>query len=201
MSEHNIIVQGGTSVRLPTAGKYCDRDIIVTAEGGKDDSNEVWEEHLRNILERNTWELVVPNGTTKIGDYMFTNHSQLIVKELPDSITYVGSTAFQSCGKVALTKLPKNLVTLANSAFFNCGSLNITHIPANVESIGNTAISRCHTIRSLTFEGTPKTISATAFSNNNGLKDIYVPWAEGEVANAPWGATNTTIHYNYVEER
>lgn len=30
----NITVEGGTSVRLPTAGKYCDRDIIVTAEGG-----------------------------------------------------------------------------------------------------------------------------------------------------------------------
>ena len=31
---HNITVEGGTSVRLPTAGKYCDRDIIVTATGG-----------------------------------------------------------------------------------------------------------------------------------------------------------------------
>ena len=30
----NITVEGGTSVRLPTAGKYCDRDIVVTAEGG-----------------------------------------------------------------------------------------------------------------------------------------------------------------------
>lgn len=34
MSEHNITVEGGTSVRLPTAGKYCDRDIVITAEGG-----------------------------------------------------------------------------------------------------------------------------------------------------------------------
>ena len=34
MSEHNIVVEGGTSVRLLTAGKYCDRDILVTAEGG-----------------------------------------------------------------------------------------------------------------------------------------------------------------------
>ena len=34
MSEHNITVEGGSSVRLPTAGKYCDRDIIVTATGG-----------------------------------------------------------------------------------------------------------------------------------------------------------------------
>jgi hypothetical protein len=31
---HSITVEGGTSVRLPTAGKYCDRDIIITATGG-----------------------------------------------------------------------------------------------------------------------------------------------------------------------
>lgn len=30
---HNITVEGGTSVRLPTAGKYCDKDIIITATG------------------------------------------------------------------------------------------------------------------------------------------------------------------------
>ena len=35
---HNITVEGGTSVRLPTAGKYCDRDIVVNAQGGGGDS-------------------------------------------------------------------------------------------------------------------------------------------------------------------
>ena len=34
MSNHNITVDGGKSVRLPTAGKYCDRDILVTALPG-----------------------------------------------------------------------------------------------------------------------------------------------------------------------
>ena len=34
MSEFSILVAGGASVRLPTAGKYCDRDIVVTAEEG-----------------------------------------------------------------------------------------------------------------------------------------------------------------------
>lgn len=33
MSEYNITVEGGSSVRLLTAGKYCDRDIVVTATG------------------------------------------------------------------------------------------------------------------------------------------------------------------------
>ena len=34
MSDININVEGNTSVRLKTAGKYCDKDIVVTAEGG-----------------------------------------------------------------------------------------------------------------------------------------------------------------------
>ena len=31
---HNITVDCGSSVRLLTAGKYCDRDIIITSTGG-----------------------------------------------------------------------------------------------------------------------------------------------------------------------
>jgi len=38
---HNITVEGGKTVRLPTAGKYCDQDIVVTAQasGGLDTSD------------------------------------------------------------------------------------------------------------------------------------------------------------------
>lgn len=31
---YDITIPSGSSKRLPTAGKYCDQDIIVTAEGG-----------------------------------------------------------------------------------------------------------------------------------------------------------------------
>lgn len=34
MNEINLTVEGGTSKRLLTSGKYCDRDIVVTATGG-----------------------------------------------------------------------------------------------------------------------------------------------------------------------
>lgn len=39
MSELNITVEGGKSVRLLTAGKYCDRDIIITATGGGEETD------------------------------------------------------------------------------------------------------------------------------------------------------------------
>ena len=48
---HNIIVEGGKSVRLPTAGKYCDRDIVVTAEGGSEDLDAVLTEQEGLISE------------------------------------------------------------------------------------------------------------------------------------------------------
>lgn len=48
------------------------------------------------------------------------------------------------------------------------------------------------------FLGTPTTIGQRVFIKPYWpmLTDIYVPWSEGEVANAPWGATTATIHYD-----
>lgn len=37
MSEFNYEVQGGSSVRFPTAGKYCEKDIVVTAIGNAEE--------------------------------------------------------------------------------------------------------------------------------------------------------------------
>lgn len=44
MSEHKITMQGGSTVRLPTAGKYCDRDILVSATPGGVDLPELTNE-------------------------------------------------------------------------------------------------------------------------------------------------------------
>lgn len=40
MSDININVEGNSSLRLKTAGKYCDKDIVVTAEGGGTDTSD-----------------------------------------------------------------------------------------------------------------------------------------------------------------
>ena len=56
------------------------------------------------------------------------------------------------------------------------------------------AFYNCTGLTSVTFKGTLSQISNTAFKNCTNLTNIYVPWAEGAVAGAPWGATNATIH-------
>lgn len=79
MSKHKITVQGGSSVRLPTAGKYCDKDIVVTATGGTEDLNDVLTEQeslieeLKEVLRGKasggdviveTWVFTLEDGTT-----------------------------------------------------------------------------------------------------------------------------------------
>jgi hypothetical protein len=71
-------------------------------------------------------------------------------------------------------------------------------LPSKIRSISYGAFKGCTGLTSITFEGTPTTISSDVFTGCINLTSIKVPWAEGAVANAPWGATNATITYNYT---
>ena len=88
---------------------------------------------------------------------------------------------------------------IRDSAFGGCTNLALTSLPAGLTSIGDSAFGFCTNLTNIIFKGTPTSISSTAFDECKNLTVINVPWAEGEVAGAPWGATNATINYNYTE--
>ena len=156
---------------------------------------------IRNYAFYNCSKLALtslPSGLTSIGDQAFYNCSNLALTSLPSGLTSIGNAAFESCSKLALTSLPSRLTSIAYQAFQNCSMLALTSLPSGLTSIGNRAFYRCLGLTSLTFEGKPKSISSSAFSGCTNLTTINVPWSRGAVANAPWGAKNATIHYNYT---
>lgn len=119
--------------------------------------------------------------------------------ELPAEVTVIGANAFYYGGNaIALARLPDGVTTIGQQAFAKCSRLAITEIPASVTAIGVNAFAACTGLTEITFKGKPNTVSAQAFSGCTNLLTINVPWAEGEVANAPWGATKATINYNYT---
>ena len=66
----NIEVEGGKTVRLATAGKYCDRDIVVTAKGAEI-AEHTWNQiptAVKNFLDNVTYD---PNdySTSQIANY------------------------------------------------------------------------------------------------------------------------------------
>ena len=87
---------------------------------------------------------------------------------------------------------------IRDGAFSDCTNLALTTLPSGITNIGDGAFSNCSSLVSLTFEGTPESIGGSAFYGCSNLTTINVPWAEGAVANAPWGATNATITYGYT---
>lgn len=92
----------------------------------------------------------------------------------------------------------ENITTFGNSCFYECSNYTKDLIfNQDLVSIGMNSFARCSSkIVKFQNKDTLPTIANNAFANCKELTNIYCPWAEGEVANAPWGATKATIHYN-----
>lgn len=70
--------------------------------------------------------------------------------------------------------------------------------PFKIICIGSNASYSCETLITVTFKGVSVIIASDAF-DSCVMTTFNVPWSEGEVANAPWGAVNAEINYNYME--
>ena len=142
----------------------------------------------------------LPAGLTSIGSFAFSGCTKLALTSLPEGLTSIDQYVFQRCTSLALTSLPDGLTSIGYESFEKCTNLALTSLPASLTSISYDAFKNCTSLTSITFKGTPTTIESSAFSGCTNLTDIKVPWSEGAVKNAPWGATNATITYNYVGE-
>ena len=139
--------------------------------------------------------------TTEIKDRAF-EYDEVLTNITMPNVTSIGKFAFYNCNGLTLITLPKNLVSIGESAFAKCEGLKRIEIPSNVKFIGSKAFN-ARRLETITFKGTPTSIASDAFMGRDiagffGARTINVPWAEGEVANAPWGATAATINYNYT---
>lgn len=138
-----------------------------------------------------------PKSVTRFVIGAFEDCRYLALASLPDNIEYITDSVFVNCNYLAFTSLP-NITRIDGHAFSKCNRLALTTIPASCSVIGNYAFEACVSLTAITFLGKPSSMSGKyIFKDCYNLKTINVPWAEGEVYNAPWGATRATINYNY----
>ena len=205
MSEFNIEVQGGSSVRLPTAGKYCEKDIIVTASGGGEEFIGIRLSDFVNGYATTADLTSIPltdnmRNDQKFFYYMFYEsgvYGKLEEVYLPD-----GLTCFADCMFYRIRQLKhiygnfSNVNTVIQYAFADTQLEEFPYMPT-LETIGSKAFRYCK-LKEIKFPTTITSIYSDAFLGCSNLTDIYCPWVEDAVANAPWGATNATIHYNTI---
>lgn len=139
----------------------------AAGEGGGDGNTD---ELMIAFAERTLTHLVLPEGVKSVADNAFYSWKSLTKLSLPSTLESIGMYAFRN---LSITELV---------------------IPASVKTIKGYAFNGCNSLTTVTFKGVPTTIAANALSTSS-ITTINVPWPEGAVADAPWGATNATIHY------
>ena len=142
---------------------------------------------------------VLPKNITSIETNAFINCNQLKLEQLPENLSVIGDSCFQYCKEMTISLLPNNLITIGSSSFASCKKISFSKIPASISKIGNYAFRDCGGLTTIIFEK-KITLENSIFVSCPNLTEIKVPWSEGEVAGAPWGATNATITYDYTEE-
>lgn len=189
---------------------YAQAVVNVSSGGGDADDYERFARlmaggYYGKVLENETF--VVPDNTTKLRQYMFyhvrSDSDGVIKVTIPDTVTLIDQKAFDYAGTIEIGELPPYLEEISGQAFNYArsifGSKTELKIPASVKKLGQLVFYNCNSgaLATITFEGTPTEIAYNALQSNS-IKTINVPWAEGAVANAPWGATGATINYNYT---
>ena len=164
-------------------------------------------------------DIVVPETVVEIGERAFTNCSAYTIS-LPDSVRSISHYTFarsqfeslrlpeqlKEIGECAFEysnfnqQLPNSVERIADYAFRRCNSLQHISLPKSLSYIGGWAFDSCYSLKTVTFNSKPEFyFNNFIFGFCNSLTTINVPWSEGEVAGAPWGAPNATINYNYTE--
>ena len=198
----DMIAEGGHAViNLPNATKIKDYafffDLELTSVNAPSATNVGGNafNYCRNLVQ-----ISIPTATN-ISMSAFKDCKNLEYVEFSDDLEYIEENAFENCEKLQIRQdFPRALLLISDYTFAGCKSLKYLDFPRNLEHIYDSAFRGCTGLLAVSFLGTPEYIDEKAFILCPNLANIYVPWAEGEVAGAPWGAENATIHYNCTFE-
>ena len=128
-------------------------------------------------------ELVIPEGTETIGDYVFYNCSGLTSITIPDSVTSIGEEAFMGCSSLKSIEVEKGnsryhskgncLIETASKTLIAGCKTSIIPTDGSVTFIGDCAFSYCTGLTSITIPDSVTSIGDDAFDGCSGLTDVY----------------------------
>lgn len=201
----NIQVEGGKTVRLPTAGKYCDRDIVITATGaaaapvvqplevtengtytapqGVDGYSPVTvnvagggeENKLEAFLENTMTTLDSP--VSKILGYSCRARTALTKVNLPNA-TSIATYAFYGCTGITSFNAPK-VTSLGTYAFYQCSKITEINFPL-ATSVPSTCFYQCTALARADF-GAAKSIAGNGFAYCSKLKTLILRYTAAMV--------------------
>lgn len=175
-----------TSIEIPKNVTHIGKNAFIRCKGlvsiKVDKENLAYDsrEDCNAIIDSKTGTLIagcattfIPDGVTKIGEYVFYFQSDLKALELPNSVTHIETSAFHYSGLSSIT-LPKSLKVIGVNAFNRCEFTSI-ELPSSIDSIGGFAFQSCDELTSVVLPKNIGKIPEGMFDSCPALKTIVIP--------------------------
>lgn len=83
--------------------------------------------------------VTIPSSVTSIGEWAFSDCTNLTGMTIPNSVTKIGYGAFYGCKNLKSVTIPTSVTKIDYWAFSGCSSLTSVSLPNSVAEIGNAA--------------------------------------------------------------
>lgn len=147
-----------------------DTSTAILTIFGKGPTTDYWGS-VHPFAEYNIKKVVVNEGVTSIGDFIF-NQSSIAEIEIPQSVTRIGKWAFMDCRNLKTVTVPNKVKIIEDGTFDGCKSLREVVLPSGVESIGNKAFNNCTSLESINLPEGLKAIGDWAFYYCSNLQAV-----------------------------
>lgn len=145
------------------------------------------EDGVATEYKGNDANVVVPNGVTALGKYVFDGNTTIKSIFLPGTVTEIGDGAFVDATLESIY-INEELTTIGENAFSGSALVSVT-LPAGIEAIGAGAFYNCESLKTINVEGrTPAKLGKGAFDGIPADAQIVIPEQTTEVYAEAWAA-------------
>lgn len=120
-------------------------------------------------------KVVVEEGVTSLGEYIFWDCSSLTEVKLPNSLTTLRKECFKHCTALKSIILPDNISMIDESAFEECNALETVTFPKSLKEVSTKAFYNCNLKKVDLSETQVETIGMGAFAHNAQCEEVYLP--------------------------
>ena len=120
-------------------------------------------------------KVVVEEGVSSLGEYIFWDCSSLTEVKLPNSLTTLRKECFKHCTALKSITLPDNISMIDESAFEECNALETVTFPKSLKEVSTKAFYNCNLKKVDLSQTQVETIGMGAFAHNEQCKEVYLP--------------------------
>ena len=139
---------------------------VLTIQGRGDMKN-----YIADMSGRPEWvkyrsqakSIVIGSGVTSIGDYAFSDFTNVTSVSIPSTVTKIGTRAFYKNYGLKSVVLPDSVTSVGKNAFQNCTGLLSVTLSGSLSEIPAYCFNQCTRLRTVTMTACTTRIGSCAF--------------------------------------